>query len=94
VIHIGRGPKGGVLHVAFNQENQHIWFAGYCRYWVDRDNLMIGGYTCEEHEEFGGPVSYEWDGERFVRGERMPPEGVTVEHGEWLSDEDWKAYCE
>jgi len=53
---------------------------------------MIGGYGCEEHPD--DPVSYEWNGERFVRGERMPPQGIEVEEGEWLSDEDWKAYCE
>jgi len=92
MIDIGKGPDGRILHIEISEGGQSIWFAGYCRYWVDEETPAVGGFGCIVHPD--PPVSYQWDGERFVRTNEEPPETVEILYGEWLTDEEWRTYCE
>ena len=62
--------------------------SGWCRYWITSDGA--GGFACGDHPDIGGPVSYRWDGTRFLRGAELP-DGVDVLHGSWVSDAEWEA---
>jgi len=76
-----------VLRVRLSAEGQSVTVSGWCRYWIGADGA--GGFACDEHPDIGGPVFYRWDGSRFVR-ETSPADGVTVERGSWVSDEQWR----
>jgi len=87
-IDITRTDKGKVLSIDVQSENQSIRLLGYCRYWIKNDT--IGLFNCEKHLEFGKPISYTWDGERFIRENKKAPKDVKIEHGGWLPDVEWR----
>ena len=89
MIEVRRGPAGGVLWLDAQSGGQSVSLGGYCRYWIEGE--QFGGFSCPEHPDEVGAVSYRWDGSRWVRGSRLPTLAGPVLVGEWLPDADWKA---
>lgn len=85
-VMIRRGPEGGVLWLDATARGQRVSLGGFCRYWTEGESF--GGYSCPEHPEFG-LASWQWDGERFVGGQRGPTTDAEVMEGEWVSDDEW-----
>ena len=85
---ITRNDKGEVLSVRMSKKGQSLTAVGYCRYWTT--NNTLGMFNCEEHQEFGGPIAYVWTGKGFERRDMIAPNNVKIEHGGWVSDEEWE----